>query len=112
LIPDLRTKAEQRHRVDDAPSHPAHRVDVRRYGAVSTKARRQPNLRKVKATLLERVPGGERKWRLIERLGPMEAMRGVFVQRVGLDEPETRELLAATTITASLPKRSSAPPSR
>ncbi|MCZ7566558.1 MAG: DUF99 family protein [Burkholderiales bacterium] len=37
--------------------------------------RRPPNLARVRRALLEHVPGGERKWRLIERAGPVEPLR-------------------------------------
>lgn len=67
-------------------------------------ARRQPNLRKMRVTLRERIPGGERKWRLIERLGPMEKVRDVFVQRIGISVRETETLLAATTRHGHIPE--------
>lgn len=38
----------------------------------------------IRKALLTRVPGGKRKWRLIEMAGPMESVGGVFVQRAGL----------------------------
>jgi len=47
-------------------------------------ARRPPDMAAVEAALKDRVPGGARKWRLIERLGPMEPAAGVYVQREGL----------------------------
>ena len=67
-------------------------------------ARRAPNLAKIRRTLEESVPGGARKWRLIERLGEMEPLRGVYVQRVGLDRAQARNLLAATTLHGNLPE--------
>jgi hypothetical protein len=53
-------------------------------------ARRAPRLDRIRAALLARVRGGRRKWRLIERLGPMEPVAGVWVQRagIGLDAAE------------------------
>jgi uncharacterized protein len=47
-------------------------------------ARRAPRMEMIRKALLEVVPGGKRKWRLIERAGPMESVGGVFVQRAGL----------------------------
>lgn len=67
-------------------------------------ARRQPNFTKIRRTLLQSVPGGDRKWGLIERLGEMEPLRGVFVQRVGLSLSEARHLLSATTLHGNLPE--------
>ena len=49
-------------------------------------------------------PGAARKWRLIERAGPMEPLRGVFVQRVGLSASEAGELIAGTTLHGNLPE--------
>lgn len=47
-------------------------------------ARRRPNIEEIRKALLGSVPGGKRKWALIERLGPMEKVAGVFVQRRGI----------------------------
>lgn len=66
-------------------------------------ARRQPDFRAIERAL-RKIPGGARKWRLIERLGPMDPVRGVFVQRVGIDLPETKALLKATTLHGNLPE--------
>lgn len=44
-------------------------------------ARRCPDLGAIRGALMDRVPGGARKWRLIERAGPMEPLAGLFVQR-------------------------------
>src|SRR5262245_8564916 len=56
-------------------------------------ARRRPDLDAIRRALLLRVPGGRRKWALIERAGPMEPLGGVFVQRAGLDLAEAEALL-------------------
>lgn len=67
-------------------------------------ARRMPDLAAMKRALDARVPGAARKWRLIERAGPMEPLRGVFVQRVGITRDHAREVLAATTLHGNLPE--------
>ena len=67
-------------------------------------ARRPPNLERIRTALLTRVPGGARKWRLIEALGPMEPCRGVHVQRVDLSFPEAEEALASLTVTGRIPE--------
>ena len=67
-------------------------------------ARRAPDLRAMKRALLSRVPGGARKWRLIERAGPMEPCDGVFVQRRGLTLDEAREAIEATRAQGHLPE--------
>ena len=67
-------------------------------------ARRPPNLERIRSALLTRVPGGARKWRLIEALGPMEPCAGVMVQRVGLELEEAERALAALTVTGRIPE--------
>jgi endonuclease V-like protein UPF0215 family len=51
-------------------------------------ARRAPDLDAIREALLGRVPGGRRKWRLIERAGPPHAAAGVWLQcaGIGLDQ--------------------------
>jgi uncharacterized protein len=55
--------------------------------------RRRPNLVAIHRALLGPVPGGERKWRLIERAGPMEVLGGLFVQRAGIAQEAAADLL-------------------
>jgi hypothetical protein len=66
-------------------------------------ARRPPRLALIRDALA-RLPGGARKWRLIEQAGPMEAVGGVCVQRAGLSLRDARDLLAATTLHGKLPE--------
>jgi endonuclease V-like protein UPF0215 family len=66
-------------------------------------ARRLPRLDKIRSALAL-LRGGDRKWALIERAGPMEPVRGVYVQRAGLTLPEADDLLAATTLHGNLPE--------
>jgi endonuclease V-like protein UPF0215 family len=66
-------------------------------------ARRAPRLALIRDALA-RLPGGAGKWRLIEQAGPMEAVRGLYVQRAGLTLAEARDLLAATTLHGKLPE--------
>lgn len=56
-------------------------------------ARKRPDYAAIRRALLTRVPGGRRKWALIERLGPMQAIAGVYVQCVGLSLAEAGELV-------------------
>jgi len=67
-------------------------------------ARRRPRLDAIRAALLDHVPGGARKWALIERAGPMEPVAGVLVQRAGLSLDDAARLLAATTIAGNIPE--------
>lgn len=66
--------------------------------------RRPPNLARVRRALLEHVPGGERKWRLIERAGPVEPCGRVFVQRAGLSLAEAARALAAHATSSFVPE--------
>lgn len=67
-------------------------------------ARRPPRLDKVRRALLEQVPGGERKWRLIEQAGEMEPCGGVYVQRAGLSLSEAGEALGRFCLTGQIPE--------
>jgi uncharacterized protein len=61
-------------------------------------ARQMPHLEKIQNTLLSKVPGGKRKWALIEQLGQMESCNGVFVQRVGISLENASDVLKRTTL--------------
>jgi endonuclease V-like protein UPF0215 family len=72
---------------------------------VMTVARRRPRMRKIRSALLEGgVPGGARKWRLIESAGAMEAVAGVYVQRIGLSLEQARKLIERTAVHSSIPE--------
>ena len=66
--------------------------------------RRRPNLLRIKAALLEHVPGGLRKWRLIEKAGPMESAAGLFVQRTGITIDDARRVLKRLAVHSSMPE--------
>lgn len=67
-------------------------------------ARRRPDAGSIRRALLARLRGGERKWRLIERLGPMEPLAGVHVQRLGISGEEARRVLERLAIHARMPE--------
>lgn len=66
-------------------------------------ARHAPRLDRI-LRALSNLPGGARKWALIERAGAMEPLRGVYVQRVGLTRQQADDLMAATTLQGNLPE--------
>jgi uncharacterized protein len=66
--------------------------------------RKRPNLTAIRAALSERVRGGARKWRLVERAGLMEPIAGVWVQRVGLSASEAASALSRSTRCGNLPE--------
>jgi len=67
-------------------------------------ARRAPNLAAIRAALLHKVPGGRRKWMLIEQLGPMEAVQGVYVQRAGITLDKAADLIRRLALHSTLPE--------
>lgn len=67
-------------------------------------ARRRPNLPRIRAALLNHVPGGARKWSLIESAGSPESVGAVFVQRVGLEAGAAQRLLSDLTVHGALPE--------
>jgi endonuclease V-like protein UPF0215 family len=66
-------------------------------------ARKKPNLVSIRAAL-EHVPGGARKWKLIQKAGAMEPLGSLWIQRAGLTLDEARELLRTTTAQGNLPE--------
>jgi endonuclease V-like protein UPF0215 family len=67
-------------------------------------ARRRPDWAAMRRALLSRVPGGARKWALIEAAGEMEPLRGLFVQRAGMTRGQADALLRVTTQHGKLPE--------
>lgn len=67
-------------------------------------ARRKPDLAKIRSALLEHVPGGARKWRLVERAGAMEAAAGLWVQRAGLSLADCESLLRRYALNGLMPE--------
>jgi endonuclease V-like protein UPF0215 family len=67
-------------------------------------ARKKPDLAAIRRALLEKVPGGARKWRLIEQAGPMEPLAGVYVQRCGITLKQAERLLIGLQHNGQLPE--------
>ncbi|MFP4343905.1 MAG: DUF99 family protein [Anaerolineales bacterium] len=67
-------------------------------------ARRAPDMAAVREALLHNVPGGARKWALIERLGPMEPVGQVYVQRVGLTLEEAATVVELFSVEGHVPE--------
>lgn len=67
-------------------------------------ARQAPRREAMRKALLEHIPGGARKWALIERLGPMEPVAGVYVQRCGLSREEASAVVRAIAINGVIPE--------
>ncbi|MEE9132060.1 MAG: DUF99 family protein [Gemmatimonadota bacterium] len=67
-------------------------------------ARRQPRFEMMREALLTRVRGGARKWALIEKLGSMEPVAGVFVQRVGITLEQAEKVIGRFAVHSNLPE--------
>ncbi len=67
-------------------------------------ARRKPDLPAIARALSHTGAGAARKWRLIERAGAMEPLRGVWVQRARLSSSDADHLLAVTTLHGKIPE--------
>jgi endonuclease V-like protein UPF0215 family len=67
-------------------------------------ARRRPSLAAIRRALLNHVPGGKRKWQLIEAAGPMASLAGVYVQRQGIAETQAQRLIEALQINGLMPE--------
>ncbi len=66
--------------------------------------RKQPDRVAIQSALLTKVPGGKRKWALIEQAGPMEPIAGIFVQRVGISLQDTDALIRRFAVNSALPE--------
>lgn len=67
-------------------------------------ARRQPDRAAVRRALLERVPGGRRKWALIEQLPLMRPAAGVWLQHWGLAEAEAEAVVERFAVHSRIPE--------
>lgn len=84
-------------------------VDIRTLSArlglpVVTVVRKPPDLVAVRAALLHRVPGGARKWRLIERAGPPREWAGVWLQCAGIDPEAAGGAVARLAVHGRIPE--------
>lgn len=66
--------------------------------------RKRPRLERVRAALVSRVPAGERKWNMIARLGPVEPLAGVYVQRVGIGAEDAERVLKRLALHSTVPE--------
>jgi endonuclease V-like protein UPF0215 family len=67
-------------------------------------SRHEPDRDSVRDALLGHVPGGARKWRLVERLGAMEPVGSVWVQRVGIERRDAEQVVRRFAVHSSLPE--------
>ncbi len=67
-------------------------------------ARKQPDMDAVRDALLNKIPGGSAKWAMIERLGEMEAVGSVYVQRMGLTKACAEKTVARFAVHSHIPE--------
>ncbi len=67
-------------------------------------ARKKPRIAIIQETLLAKIPGGARKWALIEKAGPMEPCADLWVQRAGLTHLQAEQVIRDLTIHGKLPE--------
>ncbi len=67
-------------------------------------ARYAPDMGAIRQALLTHVSNGAQKWRLIEKMGPMEPVANVFVQRVGLTRPQAQQVVDHFAVHGRIPE--------
>lgn len=72
-------------------------------------SRRRPDLAAIRKALLKHLPAGPSKWRIIERLGPMEPAGPVFIQRIGIAREEALETVRHFAVHGHVPDPCAAP---
>ncbi|MFP4226720.1 MAG: DUF99 family protein [Desulfobacterales bacterium] len=67
-------------------------------------ARRKPDLISIQDALASHIDRGRAKWAVIERLGEMEALGPVFIQRVGLSYEQAADVMTRFAINGNMPE--------
>ncbi|MCP4692493.1 MAG: DUF99 family protein [Desulfobacterales bacterium] len=67
-------------------------------------SRVKANMAAIRNALLTRVRGGEEKWAVIEKLGPLEPAGSVHVQRVGLTIEQARAAVERFAVHGNIPE--------
>lgn len=66
--------------------------------------RRRPDLGAIERALLHKVPGGARKWKLIQQAGAIDAAGTVFVQRAGITLAHATQAIQRFAVNSDLPE--------
>ncbi len=67
-------------------------------------ARKAPDMDSIKKALLSKVPGGAKKWQLIQKIGPMKKCHYCYIQRVGIDFEEAQAVVERFSINGNIPE--------
>ncbi len=66
--------------------------------------RRRPDRKAIRRALLKRVPGGEQKWSILHRLGPMDPIANLHVQRAGISQTTAQQVITHLAVHGALPE--------
>ncbi len=67
-------------------------------------ARHAPDMEAIRKSLVSRVSGGLKKWKLIQKMGLMERCGNCYVQRAGLSIEEARAVVERFSIYGNIPE--------
>ena len=67
-------------------------------------SRVNPDMSAIQKALLAGIPEGQRKWSIIENLGEMEPVNGIFIQRAGLSRDEASSVIRRFSINSRIPE--------
>jgi endonuclease V-like protein UPF0215 family len=67
-------------------------------------SRRSPDMDAIRKALTTQIPDGEKKWKVIARLGPMEPLKKVYVQRVGITLEEAESVIERFAVHSHTPE--------
>jgi hypothetical protein len=67
-------------------------------------ARGNPDRDGIRQALFNGIPGGPRKWSVIEALGEMEPANGIYMQRVGLGREEAEAVIRRFSVNSNIPE--------
>lgn len=65
--------------------------------------RKQPDFNLIK-NAMEKLPNPQKRWKLIEKAGPVNKTNKIFFQMAGIDKVRAIKLIEATTIRGNLPE--------
>jgi endonuclease V-like protein UPF0215 family len=81
-----------------------HALHQRLHLPVIVVSRKLPDMEAIRDALLNNVPGGRRKWRLIEQAGPMELVANVYIQHVGISPGKAGVLIRSSAKNSHIPE--------
>ena len=67
-------------------------------------SRVNPDMAAIQKALLADIPNGRRKWSIIEDLGEMEPVNGIFIQRSGITPDEAASVIRRFSINSQIPE--------